>query len=399
MTINDSGFASLPQLVLNKGREEAIKRLHPWIFSGAIGRQDESVRDGDLVEVVSKSGEYMARGHYHDGSIKVRILTFEKEAIDAAFWQKRLQNAYEVRQELLLSETDCYRLVHGEGDGLPGLIIDMYNGVAVVQAHTIGMHRCLPDIVTALQAVLGDNLKAVFDKSRDTLPGQYASGLTNGYLWGQAQVPHQVKENGNKFLIDWERGQKTGFFLDQRDNRALLAHYSKDKTVMNAFSYSGGFSVYALSTGAQQVVSIDVSGKATVLCDENVALNNYTDRHESLTEDVMKWLSTTTDLYDIVVLDPPAFAKSLSARHRAVQGYKRLNAEGITKVKPGGLLFTFSCSQVVDRELFYNTVVAACMVVGRKARVLHQLTQGPDHPVNVFHPEGSYLKGLVLRID
>lgn len=397
--MKNTDTSALPQLILNKGREEALKRLHPWVFSGAIAREDENIQDGDIVEVISSRGQFLARGHYHDGSIKVRLLTYEKEDINIDFWVNKLQNAHETRLGLLLKDTNCYRLVHGEGDGLPGLIIDMYNGVAVLQAHTIGMHRCLGDICEALKIVLGSKLVAVYSKSRDTLPGQYASQSTNEYLYGQEATPYEVLENGRKFWVNWESGQKTGFFLDQRENRQLLAHYAKGKSVLNAFSYSGGFSVYALSSGAASVVSIDVSGKATSLCDENVALNNQADRHQSLTEDVMKWIKTSEDTYDIVVLDPPAFAKSLSARHRAVQGYKRLNAEGITKVKPGGLLFTFSCSQVVDRELFYNTVVAACMEVGRKARVLHQLTQGPDHPVNVFHPEGSYLKGLVLRID
>lgn len=373
--------------------------MHPWVFSGAIAREEGETIDGDLVEVISNRGEFLARGHYHDGSIKVRILTYENEAIDEGFWVKKLQNAYDLRTDLLLHETNCYRLVHGEGDGLPGLIIDLYNGVAVVQAHTIGMHRSLPALVDALKKVLGDNLKAVFSKSRDTLPGQYASEFPNDYIFEKVPSPHTVQENGLQFLVDWEQGQKTGFFLDQRENRALVAHYSPEKTVLNAFSYSGGFSVYALAAGAKSVVSVDVSGKATTLCDQNIALNDFQDRHESVTEDVMKWLKQSEDQFDIVVLDPPAFAKSLSARHRAVQGYKRLNIEGIQRVKPGGLLFTFSCSQVVDRELFYNTIVAACMEVGRKARVLHQLTQGPDHPVNVFHPEGSYLKGLVLRID
>ncbi|TDB64553.1 class I SAM-dependent rRNA methyltransferase [Arundinibacter roseus] len=389
----------LPKLFLQKGREEAIKRLHPWVFSGAIARQEGTLEDGDLVEVVSNRGEFLARGHYHDGSIKIRILTFEPEEIDINFWINRLKNAYQARLDLGLTDTTCFRLVHGEGDGLPGLIIDMYGSVAVVQAHTVGMHRSLTPISEALQQLLGSELTAVYSKSRDTLPGQYAATTTNNYLFGESTGTHEVTENGRTFAIDWEHGQKTGFFLDQRENRALLARYSAGKTVLNAFCYSGGFSVYALSAGAQEVVSIDVSGKATLLCDTNVALNGFSENHTSLTEDVMKWLKTSPDTYDIVVLDPPAFAKSLSARHRAVQGYKRLNAEGIAKVKPGGLLFTFSCSQVVDRELFYNTVVAACMEVGRKARVLHQLTQGPDHPVNVFHPEGSYLKGLVLRID
>ena len=387
------------KLYLQKGREQAVERRHPWVFSGAISRQDGDPQDGDLVDVLNRNMEFLARGHYHDGSIMVRILTYEEEEIDVAFWVSRLGNAYAVRKGLFLGDTDCYRLVHGEGDGLPGLIVDMYNGVAVVQAHTIGMHRCLDDISQALQKVIGAELKGVYNKSRQTLPGKYASEFADDYLFGEAETPHRITENGNAFLVDWVKGQKTGFYLDQRENRQLLARYAPGKSVLNAFSYSGGFSVYALDAGAASVVSLDASGRAIALADENVALNEHSDRHHSVAEDTMAYFKLQDTTYDIVVLDPPAFAKSMSARHRAVQGYKRLNIEGIKKVKPGGLLFTFSCSQVVDRELFYNTVVAACMEVGRKARILHQLSQGPDHPVNAFHPEGSYLKGLVLRID
>ncbi len=386
-------------LYLQKGREQAVERRHPWVFSGAISRQDGDPQDGDLVDVLSRDMKFLARGHYHDGSIMVRILTYEQEEIDVAFWVSRLGNAYATRKALFLGDTDSYRLVHGEGDGLPGLIVDVYNGVAVVQAHTIGMHRCLDDIAQALQKVMGDELKAVYNKSRQTLPGKYASDFSDGYLFGESETPHRITENGNAFLVDWIKGQKTGFFLDQRENRQLLARYAPGKSVLNTFSYSGGFSVYALDAGAASVVSLDASGRAIALADENVALNEHSERHHSVAEDTMAYFKMQDTSYDIVVLDPPAFAKSMSARHRAVQGYKRLNIEGIKKVKPGGLLFTFSCSQVVDRDLFYNTVVAACMEVGRKARVLHQLSQGPDHPVNAFHPEGSYLKGLVLRID
>ncbi len=387
------------KLYLQKGREQAVERRHPWVFSGAISRQDGDPQDGDIVDVMNRDMEFLARGHYHDGSIMVRILTYEQEEIDVDFWTSRLGNAYAMRQDLRLQGTDSYRLVHGEGDGLPGLIVDVYSGVAVVQAHTIGMHRCLDDISQALQKVMGAELKAIYNKSRQTLPGKYATDFADGYLFGEAETPHRITENGNAFLVDWIKGQKTGFYLDQRENRQLLAHYAPGKSVLNAFSYSGGFSVYALDTGAESVTSLDASGRAIALADENVALNEHSDRHHSVAEDVMAFFKLQDETYDIVVLDPPAFAKSMSARHRAVQGYKRLNLEGIHKVKPGGLLFTFSCSQVVDRELFYNTVVAACMEVGRKARILHQLSQGPDHPVNAFHPEGSYLKGLVLRID
>lgn len=387
------------KLYLQKGREQAVERRHPWVFSGAISRQDGDPQDGDLVDVLNRNMEFLARGHYHDGSIMVRILTYEPEEIDIDFWVTRLGNAFAMRQDLRLENTDSYRLVHGEGDGLPGLIVDVYNGVAVVQAHTIGMHRCLDDISQALQKVMGAELKAIYNKSRQTLPGKYATDFADGYLIGEADTPHCITENGNAFLVDWIKGQKTGFYLDQRDNRQLLAHYAPGKSVLNAFSYSGGFSVYALDAGAESVISLDASGRAIALADENVALNEHSERHHSVAEDVMAFFKLQDETYDIVILDPPAFAKSMSARHRAVQGYKRLNIEGIKKVKPGGLLFTFSCSQVVDRDLFYNTVVAACMEVGRKARILHQLSQGPDHPVNAFHPEGNYLKGLVLRID
>ncbi|GAB2774022.1 class I SAM-dependent rRNA methyltransferase [Rhabdobacter roseus] len=389
----------LPRIILQKGKDEAIRRMHPWVFSGAIARVEGEVSDGDLVEVLTSKNQFLAQGHYHDGSIKVRLFSYEPGPIGVEFWEERLRNAYELRQQLQLPQTDCYRLIHGEGDGLPGLVIDVYGRVAVLQAHTIGMHRVRQELTEALRRVLGTQLECVYDKSRETLPADYAATIKNEYLHGHVQVPYRVSEYGKYFEVDWELGQKTGFFLDQRENRQLLAHYAPGKTVLNAFSYSGGFSVYALTAGATQVDSIDVSGKATVLCENNVALNEGTSRHRALTEDVMKWLRVEETTYDIVVLDPPAFAKSRSARHRAVQGYKRLNAEGLLRVKPGGLLFTFSCSQVVERELFYNTIVAAAMEAGRRVRVIHQLTQGPDHPVNIFHPEGSYLKGLVLRVE
>lgn len=391
--------SNLPKITLHKGKDEALKRKHPWVFSGAVSKAPATLIDGDLVQVESHSGRFLAIGHYHDGSIKIRILTYIQEEIDINFWEQKLQNALEARKQLALADTNCYRLIHGEGDGLPGLIVDFYDGVAVFQAHTIGMHRIKEQFTEALQRVYGDELVAVYDKSKETLPGNYSSSISNTYLFGEVQLPHKVKEYNRNFEVDWEKGQKTGFFLDQRENRNLLAHYAKDKSVLNAFCYSGGFSVYALTSGAAEVTSIDISSKAMTLCDQNVAINEGNSNHTSLTDDVMKWLKTDEKLFDIVVLDPPAFAKSLSARHRAVQGYKRLNAEGLQRVKPGGLLFTFSCSQVVDRDLFYNTIVAASMEVGRPVRVLHQLTQGADHPVNIFHPEGSYLKGLVLRVD
>ncbi len=391
--------AGVPKAFLHKGKEDVLRRKHPWIFSGAIARIDAPVKDGDVVAVFNARNAFEALGHYTDGSIKIRILSYQQAPIDLLFWEQRLREAYDLRKALGLTDTNAYRLVHGEGDYLPGLVIDIYNQVAVVQAHSIGMHRGITEISQALQTVMAGNLLAVYDKSKETLPAGYAQTITNGYLFGALTLPHQVTEYGQHFFVDWESGQKTGFFLDQRENRQLLAHYAPGKTVLNAFCYSGGFSVYALNAGAAAVHSMDISQKAMALCNANVALNSGNERHQDSTEDVMKWLKTCDHHYDIVVLDPPAFAKGMTARHRAVQGYKRLNAEGLKRVKPGGLLFTFSCSQVVDRELFYHTAVAAALEAGRSVRVLHHLTQGADHPVNMFHPEGNYLKGLVLRVD
>ena len=387
-------------IFLHKGKDSAVRRFHPWVFSGAIARNDGKPEDGDVVEVFDCQNNYLATGHYHNGNIAVRVVSFERTEIDTEFWTKKLRAAFAVRQSLGFSDTNCYRLIHGEGDGCSGLVVDWYNGVAVVQAHSIGMHRAQPQIVAALQVIYGHELRAIYDKSADTLPEQYAKSIKNSYLFGQADVPHAVQENGHTFMIDWETGQKTGFFLDQRDNRALLARYTKEKTVLNAFCYSGGFSVYALNAAASSVDSIDASQKAIYLTIRNIEANGLADKPaNNIADDVMRYFKTNDALYDVMVLDPPAFAKSLSARHRAVQGYKRLNIEGLKRLAPGGILFTFSCSQVVDRELFYNTVVAAAMEVGRQVRVLHQLTQPADHPINVFHPESNYLKGLVLYVE
>ncbi|MFN8348645.1 MAG: class I SAM-dependent rRNA methyltransferase [Spirosomataceae bacterium] len=408
-------MSSFPQIVLKPNRDEAVRRFHPWVFSGAIARVKGQPDDGEIVEVCDHRGNYLATGHFHHGNIAVKLFSFEQTVPNVAFWKQKLQKARTVRQQILKpkeafvthhsafdiqSDTNCYRLVHGEGDGLPGLIIDFYNGVLVIQAHSIGMYRVLENLSQALQEVYGDELKAIYNKSAETLPEQFAQSVTNGYVFGQATVPHPVQENGHTFLIDWETGQKTGFFLDQRDNRQLLARYAAGKTVLNAFCYSGGFSIYALEAGAASVDSVDASKKAIELTDRNVLANFEAGApHRSYAEDVMKFLKETTGTYDLMVLDPPAYAKSLSARHRAVQGYKRLNTEGIRHLKPNSILFTFSCSQVVDRELFYNTIVAAAIEAGRQVRVLHQITQPPDHPVNLFHPEGSYLKGLVLWVE
>jgi 23S rRNA (cytosine1962-C5)-methyltransferase len=389
------------KLFLQAGRDEAVRRFHPWVFSGAIGRYDGDLNDGDVVEVFDQKKQYLATGHYHNGSIAVRIFSFEPVEPSVAYWTQKLTRILAVRRTVVPTETNCYRLVHGEGDGCSGLVVDMYNGVAVVQCHSIGMHRERHLIADALKAVFGDDLSAIYDKSSEALPDDYAAGMTNSYLLGRTAVPHPVQENGHTFLIDWITGQKTGFFLDQRDNRALLARYAAGRRVLNAFSYSGGFSVYALGAGATLVHSVDASQKAIDLTNQNIAANETPDSrtHETFTDDVMKFLKAPGATYDLMVLDPPAFAKSQSARHRAVQGYKRLNAEGLRRIAPGGILFTFSCSQVVDRELFYNTIVAAALEAGRQVRVLHHLSQPADHPVNLFHPEGGYLKGLVLWVE
>lgn len=401
MTANPYLCGMNVQVILKPGKDAPVRRFHPWVFSGAIARITGKPQDGEVVEVLDNQKNYLATGHYHEGSITVKLFSFEPVQPDAAFWTSRLQKAYDVRQALHLTGTTCYRLVHGEGDGFPGLILDWYNGVVVFQAHSVGMHLERKDITEALRHVFGSALKAVYDKSHETLPERYAQGMQNGYLWqeGELTLPHPVLENGHTFLIDWETGQKTGFFLDQRENRQLLTRYAAGKRVLNAFCYSGGFSVYALSAEAQLVHSVDVSEKAIRLVERNVEANGRTEGHAAYAEDVVKYLKTHDQPYDVVILDPPAYAKSMDARHRAVQGYKRLNVEGLRHLAPGGILFTFSCSQVVDRELFYNTIVAAAIEAGRQVRVLHHLSQGPDHPVNFFHPEGHYLKGLVLYVE
>lgn len=391
----------MKKVIVKKNKEAAIRRFHPWIFSGAIKKMDKGVRDGDVVQVQTESGEFLASGHYQNGSISVRLFSFVNEKADSAFWTKKLKAAYQVRQLTGLvgnSQTNCYRLVHAEGDGLPGLIIDIYNKTAVIQCHSIGMHMARTFIAEALQEVYAGQLEAIYDKSTESLPNEYAMGVENEYLLGSSTTA-TVLENGHQFLINWETGQKTGFFLDQRDNRQLLSQFSTGKKVLNAFCYSGGFSVYAQKAGASLIDSVDISGKAVELCDQNIALNTEdTSNHRSFKADVLKYLQDNSATYDVMIVDPPAFAKSLKKKHNAVQGYKRLNALALKKVKSGGIVFTFSCSQVIDRQLFYNTIVAAGLVAGRDIRVLHHLSQPADHPVNINHPEGSYLKGLVLYV-
>lgn len=385
---------------LKKGKEIPVKRFHPWIFSGAIYKQEGKPVDGDIVQVLDYQQNFLAIGHYYSGSIAVKIFSFQEIEINNLFWQEKLQAAYNLRKILPFENTNCYRLVHGEGDGFPGLIIDFYNGVAVFQAHTIGMHLAKEAIVEALKNIYGSALLAVYDKSAEALPKIYAETIKNGYLFGEVALPHLVEENGVKFMIDWQTGQKTGFFLDQRDNRKLLQNFVKDKSVLNAFCYSGGFSAYSLLADAKEVYSVDSSEKAIKLAEQNIAANGIKPKNSHcVASDVMDFLKNKEKEFDLIILDPPAYAKSIDARHRALQAYKRLNIEGLKKLKTGGILFTFSCSQVVDRELFYNTIVAAALEAGRQVRVLHHLSQGADHPVNAFHPEGNYLKGLVLYVE
>ncbi len=390
-----------PKLILQKGKEVSLFRKHHWVFSGALAKKEEGIQNGDLVSVYSSKNDFLGIGHYALGSIMVRIISFEERAIDSTFWTEKIRAAHAVREALHLTqqkETTVYRLVHGEGDGLPGLIIDYYNGTAVIQAHHIGMHQHLQAITEALRAVYGKQLKGVYDKSGETLPKAEAVP-SNEWLWGKAETD-LVKEYGAAYKIDWEKGQKTGFFIDQRENRKLVASYSKGKKVLNTFCYSGGFSVLALQEGAAEVHSVDISQKAIDLTEENVALNaGFKGKHQSIVADVVKYIREIGDDFDLIILDPPAFAKSLKARHNAVQAYKRLNAEALRKIKPGGILFTFSCSQVVDKRLFANTITAAALESKRNVRILHQLSQPADHPINCFHPETEYLKGLVLYVE
>jgi len=389
-------------VTLQPGRESSLQRKHPWIFSGAVRKITGNPSDGDLVRILDSKGEFLATGHYYEGSIAVKILSFEDVAIDETFWEQRIRAALERRKLTGIledAETNAFRLIHGEGDDLPGLIADIYGDVLVLQAHSIGMHKVLTVISDAARKVLNGRIATIYDKSRECLPAQYAQSVENRWLLGNA-LETIIREHGVQYHIDIVRGQKTGFFLDQRDNRKLLGTYSKGKTVLNTFCYSGGFSLAAARAGAARVDSVDVSAGAIQLTEKNIQLNQVPEtQHKAFQQDVLTFLKNSSEQYDIVVLDPPAFAKSVSKRHNAVQGYKRLNIMGLNKVKPGGLLFTFSCSQVVDAPLFLNTVTAAAIESGRTVKILHRVSQPADHPVNIFHPEGSYLKGLVLVVD
>lgn len=392
----------MKKIILKPNKDRSIFRYHPWVFSGAIAKMDNSIQEGELVQVYNAEGLYLATGHYQIGSIAVRILTFEEEKIDYHFWKNRISAAYRMRQAIgLTSRTDhnTYRLIHGEGDYLPGLIVDYYAGVAVVQFHSVGMYLEREAIARALQEVLGEQLMAIYDKSETTLPFKAAINPHNGYLFGKAEN-FVALENGLKFHVDWLEGQKTGFFIDQRENRSLLEKYAKDKTVLNMFCYTGGFSFYAMRGGARQVHSVDVSARAIELTNQNISLNFPEDnRHEAFAEEAFQFLAKSSGKYDLIVLDPPAFAKHQNVLNNAIQGYKKLNRKGIEIIKPGGIIFTFSCSQVMTKELFRQTIFTAAANTGRKVRILHQLTQPADHPVSIYHPEGEYLKGLVLYVE
>jgi 23S rRNA (cytosine1962-C5)-methyltransferase len=389
-----------PRLILRRHKADALRRFHPWVFSGAIQRSEGEPQDGAVVEVYDDQGEFLATGHYGSGSIAVKVLAFAPVEDFQALLQARLETAYALRQQVGLAnnpQTNCYRLVNAEGDGLPGLIIDWYNGVAVIQAHSIGMYEQRQGLVQALQNIYGSALNAVYDKSASQLFRK--SDQADEYLLGES-CTGDVLEYGHRFLVDWETGQKTGFFLDQREHRALLARYAQGQKVLNSFCYSGGFSVYALQAGARQVDSVDTSVKAIDWTKENIARNPaVTGSHNAFTEEVFPFLKDCDADYDVIVLDPPAFAKSQSARHQAVMAYKRLNQLAIAKLRPGGLLFTFSCSQVVLPEYFNGAVMAGAIEAGRPVKILHHLTQPADHPISIYHPEGLYLKGLVLRVD
>ena len=389
-------------LYLRRGKSESLKRFHPWVFSGAVANSDGKLKEGDIVRVVSHEGELMGYGHYQVGSIVVRMLTFTDEVIDRNFWQQRLKEAFALRKALHLTgraDNDIYRLVHGEGDRLPGLVIDVYGRTAVMQAHSVGMHMDRQVIAEALVAASEGLVDSVYYKSETTLPFKAGLNQENGFLIGNDEG-NIATENGLKFHIDWLRGQKTGFFVDQRENRSLLEQYARGRKVLNMFCYTGGFSVYAMRGGAELVHSVDSSSKAIDLTRANAELNFPGDaRHEAFAEDAFKFLEQAGSNYDLIVLDPPAFAKHKDALRNALRGYTRLNAIAFQKIKPGGILFTFSCSQAVNKDQFRLAVFTAAAMSGRHVRILHQLHQPADHPINIYHPEGEYLKGLVLEVE
>jgi Predicted SAM-dependent methyltransferases len=396
------------KIILKKGREESLMRFHPWVFSGAIAHIDGSPAEGDVVSVWSAGGEFLACGHYQIGSISVRVLSFDSQVLMPDFWESRLSAAYQARKAFGLADssiTSCYRLVHGEGDSLPGLIIDIYGDAAVMQCHSAGMFKSRERIAEALKKVLGTRLNAIYDKSSGTAPFRAGLDLQDGYLWKSdsyiADSCKQVLEYGHKFFVNWEEGQKTGFFLDQRENRLQVGKYAKDRNVLNLFCYTGGFSVYSLAGGARHVDSVDSSQVAMDMLDRNVELNGFGPQSSGTScADAIDFLKNSDDgKYDLIIVDPPAFAKHRAALDNALRAYRRLNANAIAKVAPGGFVFTFSCSEVVDHNTFALTVFSAAASVGRKVRILDRLNQPADHPVNIYHPEGEYLKGLALYVE
>lgn len=390
-------------IILRKGKEESLKRFHPWVFSGAVHHTEGDLTEGDIVEVLNNEGRFVALGHWQVGSIAVRVLTFNRQKIDLEFWKKRLTTALDVRTSIGVAGTaynNMYRLVHGEGDNLPGLIIDIYGENAVMQAHSVGMHVSRMQIAEALKAVMGDTLKAIYYKSETTLPFKASLGQENGFILGESNDNVAI-ENGLRFHIDWLKGQKTGFFVDQRENRSLLERYSHGRKVLNMFCYTGGFSVYAMRGGAELVHSVDSSAKAVDLVNSNIELNFPGDkRHKAFAEDAFRFLDEMKKgAYDLIILDPPAFAKHKDALKNALRGYTKLNVKAFEKIPAGGILFTFSCSQAVNKDQFRMAVFTAAAIAKRKVRILHQLHQPADHPINIYHPEGEYLKGLVLYVE
>ncbi len=390
------------KVVLKSGKDQSLRRFHPWVFSGAIKKIYGEPAEGEIVSVYDNKDEFLGLGHYQIGSIAIRIVSFTEVEINDQFWEEKIRKAYQLRvdQGLVSDETtNAYRLVHAEGDNMPGLIIDMYDDTAVVQMHSVGMYLIKDTIDEILKKIFGDQLHAIYNKSEGTIPYKANVNPENGYTFGKSETRIAL-ENGLKFRVDWEKGQKTGFFVDQRDNRALLEKYSKGKSVLNMFCYTGGFSFYAMRGGAKLVHSVDSSERAIELTKENVELNYPGDeRHDAFAVDAFKYLDDIKDKYDLIILDPPAFAKHNNVLNNALQGYKRLNAKAFEQIKPGGIIFTFSCSQVVSKDVFRKTIFSAAARSGRNVRILNQLTQPADHPVNIYHPEGEYLKGLVLYVE
>jgi 23S rRNA (cytosine1962-C5)-methyltransferase len=390
------------RIVLKSGKDQSLRRLHPWVFSGAIKKIYGPAREGEVVDLYDNKDEYLASGHFQEGSIAVRVLSFEAVEIDQQFWNQRVAGAWKLRARLGLVDnpnSNVFRWINAEGDGMPGLIVDYYAGTAVVQMHSIGIYRNLDGIVEALKKIGGENLHTIYNKSESTLPKK--PGITNrsGFLLGE-QSSGEVLENGYRFQVDWVEGQKTGFFIDQRENRSLVGSLAKGRKVLNMFGYTGGFSIYGMGGGARLVHSVDSSGRATDLTRENSELNYPGDeRHKAFAEDAFSYFGHMKEAYDLIILDPPAFAKHQNVLNNALQGYKRLNQRAFEAIAPGGILFTFSCSQAVSRENFRKSVFVAAANSGRRVRILHQLSQPPDHPVSIYHPEGEYLKGLVLEVE